>query len=682
MNNKKFITLLLSVLMIFSQVQGVFAIDFNQSVFNAEERIEIEGVEKDGELIFELGSAIEEAEKTRSKSSFTSANELEFGDEIISGPVRGTGEELTVQYKITAKMTGLNGGEFDWSVFEDGNFVADLTFNDNTNKAIKSTPIAFNKDNIAEGADYTLITDEVATSDQISPSIAIKKIDKNLDIRAYYTRPSNPTQDMGVYKIEFEVIQIINPKVTIEWQNADGSPMIDANRPTDTDLKNIASVGGLTNDLKFNLMAKDGVYNLLRPYKGDDGKLVKPLTRDRDIRTKLNQVVDESQVTAELTGKADGKVTINGKEYAVATSYSKEEGFKYTFTYPADGVCLLPEALQKQFEDAANPMFDKVGSKEGVYIGHFDKDKKEVTVYIIDKTQGAKEISGTGLIAGLTKLYKNNYLTKIQVGNLDERDLKALADSAPTSGMTVEQMFKFVIGADLLNAVQTEENKTGTLADFIDKTVVLKLTIEQPGCGNAVIVEYKVNGKEAAASLLKDKLDPQDISVWVRDEISWEDGVKLKDSVEDIDGKLQELLDNATVTDITDPQRNSNAVGEYPGILKVVFEDGSELKVDKQNLIVNENLLPENDENAPKDAIEVKFLLGEGVKVVKEGVTTEGNKDNPKLYATYKVKPGTDLSSYKHSQLNETIFELINAKVTDGYTEPVTWKGKIGRAHV
>ena len=178
---------------------------------------------------------------------------------------------------------------------------------------------------------------------------------------------------------------------------------------------------------------------------------------------------------------------------------------------------------------------------------------------------------------------------------------------------------------------------------------------------------------ESIASILKDKLDLQDISVWLKDDINWKNGVKLKEGTVDTDGKLKGLLDKATVTD--ESNRNSNTVGEYPGTLKLAFEDGSELKVDKQNLYVRDNFISKDGKNSPKDAIEVKFYLGEGVKVVKGDVTTEGNKDNPKLYATYKIKPGTDLGTYKHSQLKETIFELINAKANKGYSAPVTWKG-------
>ncbi|MFR9296849.1 MAG: S-layer homology domain-containing protein, partial [Aedoeadaptatus pacaensis] len=47
----------------------------------------------------------------------------------------------------------------------------------------------------------------------------------------------------------------------------------------------------------------------------------------------------------------------------------------------------------------------------------------------------------------------------------------------------------------------------------------------------------------------------------------------------------------------------------------------------------------------------------------------------PVLYKEYKVKPGTDLSTYKHPTLKKTIFDLIDEKADEGYTEPV-WKGQ------
>ena len=160
----------------------------------------------------------------------------------------------------------------------------------------------------------------------------------------------------------------------------------------------------------------------------------------------------------------------------------------------AGETCLTEEALQEQFETASNQIFGRINKKDGVYEGTYNPTTKEVVVKIYDKTQGAKKISGTGLIAGLTDLYTNNNLVKVQVGTQDERDLVALAAAAPSSGMTSQQLFKTIFGSDILNEVQKSGEKTGTLADFINKTVTLKLTVQQKGCDNAVTINYFVEG--------------------------------------------------------------------------------------------------------------------------------------------------------------------------------------------
>lgn len=141
-----------------------------------------------------------------------------------------------------------------------------------------------------------------------------------------------------------------------------------------------------------------------------------------------------------------------------------------------------PEALESpesdKFEQAADSMFDGISKKEGVYEAVYDKYGKNVTVTILDESQSAKEISGTGIVAGLTNLYKNNNLVKVQVDGQPVRDLTSLAAAAPSSGMTVEQLFKLTFGADILNAVQQPGNNTGKLKDFVGKTVNLVLTVK------------------------------------------------------------------------------------------------------------------------------------------------------------------------------------------------------------
>ena len=354
--------------------------------------------------------------------------------------------------------------------------------------------------------------------------------------------------------------------------------------------------------------------------------------------------------------------THNGWEPALAKKYVNNTTHKAKYT---EDTCLTKPALQKQFEEAANEKFASVSSKDGVYIGHFDEAKKEVTVYIIDKTQGAKNISGTGLAAGLADLYENHNLVKVKVGDQEERDLIDIASKLQAGGMNIMQTFKTIFGSDILNAVQGQGN-TGKLADFIDKSVVLKLTIEQAGCGNTVTVEYKVNGKEAAASLLKDKLDPKDISVWVDDKISWKDGVKLKDGVEDTDGKLQELLDKAAVTDLgengteKDPKdaRTSAAKGKFTGNLLVTFEDGSKLVVENQNLYVyaNGDEKPEDGKPLPTDSATVTF-------------TKDDNSIKADGWDTVKpiiVKKGTKVPAEK--------FPSLEGKAAEGYENPGWYK--------
>lgn len=328
--------------------------------------------------------------------------------------------------------------------------------------------------------------------------------------------------------------------------------------------------------------------------------------------------------------------------------------------------CKTKAELEKQFEDAANEQFGKVGKKEGVYVGKFDPATKTVKVAILDKNQDADKISGTGLIAGLIKLYNENYLTKVKVGNIDERDLKSLAEKAPSSGMKVDQMFKVIFGTDILNAAQSTGKKTGKLSDFIGKTVDLKLTVQQPGCENAVTLTYKVSGAEAKSVLLEDKLEAKDIKAWVGDTIDWKKGVALKEANAD----LQKILDEAgtVVTDKSNRNsENDNLSKGATGNLNVAFDDGTSLEIKDQVLYVSNHMTAATNDKAPADAVLVKFLLGEGVKAMKGTEELKGTKEKPAEYGSYKVKPGTDLDNYVNPT-KQTIFKLINATAKTGPT--------------
>ena len=175
-------------------------------------------------------------------------------------------------------------------------------------------------------------------------------------------------------------------------------------------------------------------------------------------------------------------------------------------------------------------------------------------------------------------------------------------------------------------------------------------------------------------------LDPVELKKWVGDTVDWKKGVKAKDSTKETE--VNKLLAEATFTDETETKRTTENAGDFEGKVKVKFSDDSEIIVEKQMLYVSDLVSPSDKKNLPEDAIDVELKLGEGVKVedkdpnsVEVTNTTKGNKDNPVLYKEYKVKPGTDFSTYEHPTLKKTIFDLIDEKADEGYAEPV-WAGQ------
>lgn len=153
--------------------------------------------------------------------------------------------------------------------------------------------------------------------------------------------------------------------------------------------------------------------------------------------------------------------------------------------------------------------------------------------------------------------------------------------------------------------------------------------------GNVVKTEITLTAKVAdkTAVKFKDKLDPQDIKVWLGDTIDWKKGVKLKEANEE----LQKILDK-TETKVTDQSNRNSDAANLPngqkGDLKVTFEDGSSLEVKDQTLYVAPHKNDDNT-NLPKDAVKVDFKIGEGVtgtektEYVKPGINVKA--DAPKV---------------------------------------------------
>ncbi len=289
--------------------------------------------------------------------------------------------------------------------------------------------------------------------------------------------------------------------------------------------------------------------------------------------------------------------------------------------------------LEKEFEAAINPMFEGISSKEGVYDASFNADKRIVTVKILDKTKAAEKISGTGLASGLTKLYRENNLKKIKVGGQDERDLVALAGSASGSGMTVEQMFKFIIGADVLNEVQETEEKTGKLADFIDKTVELKLTVEKDG--ETAILTYIINGVDGTKTDAERNpaVDPEKVEVSDPDNLTDAERFAVAANVLEANPGAQEVK--------VDDKGNAT----------IKYEDGSENTLSPEKTIMHKTVSIDASDVKPvkptNDAQDTGISIenpGDDTKVTakdKDGkdVPVEIDKDGKVI-----VKPGTEVS--------------------------------------
>ena len=217
---------------------------------------------------------------------------------------------------------------------------------------------------------------------------------------------------------------------------------------------------------------------------------------------------------------------------------------------------------------------------------------------------------------------------------------------------------------------QTEATQTVPAADFALTTVVGKDNVKDTG------VTMEVNFVQTTADKFKDKLDHQDIKVWVGDTIDWKKGVKLKEANED----LQKILDK-TETKVTDESNRNSSTANLPngqkGNLKVTFEDGSSLEVKDQTLYVAPHKNDDNT-NLPKDAVKVEFKIGDGVtgtaktEYVKPGTDVKG--DAPAVSAKEGYK---DAKWYKDEATTEATANDYKVTANAVFTAKATGKDKV-----
>ena len=349
----------------------------------------------------------------------------------------------------------------------------------------------------------------------------------------------------------------------------------------------------------------------------------------KQINMRSSDDIDEEELHEAgngLTFKVDGKttgetVTIDNKEYKldISAPNAKEIG-TIKMVYQKD--VLVPPA-----DGDGNP----VAPADGYVRLTFDANEK-----------AADGITGThknGLYAGKQK----SYIDVKEGVNYDNANLQAAIKELATTGTKEVNGETKTYGQDAKNpwtpAVPTN---TTPVAEATYNAQYTKLKAEQV---------QELGG-----------LNPKTIKVWKDDPIDWKSGVEPADKNSDA---VWALIGEATVTDITEPARDSSNSGKFPGKLKITFDDGSSLEVDKQMLIVSEHVVVIDPNNTDPDAPKVEDLPSNKVKVLFEAKPNGGVESITTKGTTF-AKIGTVLQDKDFPQNKDITFK-------DGYKGPVTW---------
>ena len=210
----------------------------------------------------------------------------------------------------------------------------------------------------------------------------------------------------------------------------------------------------------------------------------------------------------------------------------------------------------------------------------------------------------------------------------------------------------------------------------VNSQIIERVSLSKSVDGSQSVGEGLLQANEDTISKkIGDNLEAKDISVWQNDTVNWKDGVKLKKDNAEFKG----YLEDASVTDLDNRNTNNsntdtNSDKAFQGRLKVTFKDQSVIEISNQKLYVTSKMTSVGNNKAPKNAVDVKLQLGEGVK---DSNGTIGNKENPVEYGSYRIKPGVNILNEKHPQIKNSLFNLVKLQVSDPekYVDP-QWKSE------
>ncbi len=370
-----------------------------------------------------------------------------------------------------------------------------------------------------------------------------------------------------------------------------------------------------------------------------------------------------------------------------------------------NGTSKLPDGTGEYNGIPAIIEFDKDGNVKIIAPNDLEREKWENGKPVFKKNQDGSYVFKNGKNVAKTAEPKDvlNNLPpnppKVELSQ-DNKNITVTPDAADTDVKEVSVSYEAPDGTKkTLTATKDDEGNWSVPANAdgtVNQNGVITLPANKVKGGTEVQASVKDDGFQAAKQDAKKSgnktltipevktkakqveelggLDPVNLKKWVGDQVNWKDGIKIKDTATDENkGKIKALLEEANTTIADEDSRGTTTQGNYKGKIKVTFDDGSFLEVE-QTLYVSNDVTSAKNDNAPSDAIEVEFLLGEGTKIVNtDGSEIKGDKASPKSYEKYKVKPRTNLETYKLPLLNSSIVSSIKSKLKEqeGYVDPV-----------
>ncbi|EFK38740.1 hypothetical protein HMPREF9131_0781 [Peptoniphilus sp. oral taxon 836 str. F0141] len=646
--NKRAISLLLAIVMLLSTITSpIYAVGQNLPKDKVEAGNEVPYTNEGNKKIFKIDKrAIKEVkgpQRIATRSTVQSNGPK-------PAPVQATRtEKMTV--KLTTKGLGNGAQNFDWSLFNNSKFTAELVIYDVDNneyypqKNGRPVTIDFTKD-----GEQTIDFDVPVTLDVDSYNIVVKTMD-NFEVRAWYEEATTSPSGAEL-KLEFTVIELASPFVEVIYQDSQGQNLAADKLPTTTGVNITAEGVKLARaDLSIPLPTQNTKYNIAQGIPG----------KGRATTQALNNLTDA--IKYKVDGKDSGLITLGNKEFKLSITNSLKDGSQIVLT--------LSKADQLKELGGLNPKTIKVWKADTIDwkkgVEPVDDNNSAAVWDLIEEatvtditTPNKRDSSKAGKFPGKLKLTfddgsslevdKQMLIVSEHVVVVDPNNTDPDApqnEDLPRDKITV--IFKAGEGIVNINTngKTTYAKPNATLADTDFPTnitykdgykneVTWEPTDHKVDTNNRKYYNGKRNTFTFNASATKndtsaDKitkaggLAPKATAAFVGDTLNWAGSAVLSDTAKQAANatELQGLLDKATITDATDPARTSAAAGEFTGKVKVTFEDKSFIEVDKQILYVYENgaKKPGSDKPVPTDAATVTFTKDD--KSIKDWGTVE-----------------------------------------------------------